>query len=269
MMIYLDFFSGAHGHFLEYVINTWIFKGPRMPNIFTKLGTCHLPGRNLNYIAQRAVAAEHYTEYNISQNIPIKLVRITINHDWTNWIYQINVMSRAGDMPLEKKLTSTPESVRNSPNKFRNEWYAKFNLSGFGYQQPGHWRWPDVSSFEFCMESLFDLVEFYNELYRLSEFLEEKFVPDQELTDLLEEFLIKNQGWQCYKKSKHIVHHALVGNNIEFHSDEMSQALINTLLSRTIGVCDGKLFDHDDYPTNTAQLRECIDLHLKTFSHRF
>jgi hypothetical protein len=34
MKIYLDFFSGSHGHFLEYVINTWLFKGPCVDNIF-------------------------------------------------------------------------------------------------------------------------------------------------------------------------------------------------------------------------------------------
>ena len=268
-MIYLDFFSGSHGHFIEYVINTWLFKGPRVSNIFTEHGSCHQIRNDIAYMTHKIVEAAHYTEFNISQNIPTKLIRININQDWANWIYQINVMSRAGDIPLEKKLKLMPESVRNSPRKFRNEWYAKFNSTVDGYPLPGNWRWPDTAVFEFRIESLFDLVEFYNELYRLSEFLEITFVPDQELSDLLEEFLIKNQGWQCYKNCKQIVHSALTGNNIEFSSNEMSQALINSLLSKTVGVFDGDLFDHDKYPANTAQLRQCINLHLKTFDQRF
>jgi len=268
-MVNLDFFSGSHGHFLEYVINTWIFKGPRVPNIFTEHGSCHRIRNDTAYMAHRIVKAAHYTEFNIPQIISPKLIRININQDWANWIYQINVMSRAGDIPLEKKIKSTPESVRNSPAKFRNEWYAKFNSTVDGYPLPGHWRWPDAAVFEFGMESLFDLVEFYNELYRLAEYLEMTFVPDQELSDLLEEFLAKNQGWQYYKKCKHLVHAAIAGNNIEFFSDEILQALINSLLSKSLGIFDGELFDDDSYPTTTCQVWTAADQHLKTFDQRF
>ena len=119
------------------------------------------------------------------------------------------------------------------------------------------------------MESLFDLVEFYNELYLLAEFLEITFVPDQELSDLLEEFLTRNQGWQYYKECKHLVHAAIAGKNIEFSSNEISQALINSLLSKSVGIFDGVLFDNNDYPTTTGHLRNIMDQHLKTFGQRF
>lgn len=268
-MIYLDFFSGSHGHFLEYVINTWLFKGPRVPNIFTEHGSCHQIRNDTEYMAHRIVKAAHYTEFDISQNTPIKLIRININQDWSNWIYQINVMSRAGDIPLEKKIKSTPASVRHSLSKFRNEWYAKFNSTVDGYRQPDNWRWADTAVFEFGMESLFDLVEFYNELYCLAEFLEITFVPDQELSDLLEEFYTRNQGWQHYKECKQLVHAVIAGNNIEFSSNVISQALINSLLSKSIGIFDGELFDNDSYPTTTGQIWNILDRHLKTFDQRF
>jgi hypothetical protein len=268
-MVYLDFFSGSHGHFLEYVINTWLFKGPRVSNIFTEHGSCHRIRNDTEYMAHRIVKSAHYTEFNILQNVPNKLIRININQDWTNWIYQINVMSRAGDIPLEKKIKSTPESVRCSPAKLRNEWYAKFNSSVDGYSLPNNWRWSDTAVFEFNMESLFNLVEFYNELYRLAEFLEITFVPDQELSDLLEEFLTRNQGWQYYKESKRLVHDVIAGNNIEFFSNEISQALINSLLSKSVGIFDGELFDNDSYPTTTCEIWNMVDQHLKTFDQRF
>jgi hypothetical protein len=268
-MIYLDFFSGSHGHFLEYVINTWLYKGSRVPNIFTEHGSCHLIRKDTAYMAHRIVEAAHYTEFDISQNTPTKLIRISVNNNWANWIYQINVMSRAGDIPLEKKIKSTPESVRHSPSKFRNEWYAKFNSTVDGYPLPDNWRWSDTAVFEFGMESLFDLVEFYNELYLLAEFLEITFVPDQELSDLLEEFLTRNQGWQYYKECKHLVHAVIAGNNIEFSSNEISQALINSLLSKSVGIFDGELFDNDSYPTTTCEIWNTVDQHLKTFDQRF
>ena len=119
------------------------------------------------------------------------------------------------------------------------------------------------------MESLFDLVEFYNELYRLAEFLEITFVPDQELSDLLEEFLNRNQGWQYYKECKNLTHAAITGNSIEFFSNEISQALINSLLSKSVGIFDGELFDNDSYPNNTCQIWNTVDQHLKTFDQKF
>jgi hypothetical protein len=220
-------------------------------------------------MAHRIVEAAHYTEFGVSQNTPTKLIRININQDWANWIYQINVMSRAGDIPLEKKIKLTTESVRHSPAKFRNEWYAKFNSTVDGYPLPNNWRWPDAAVVEFGMESLFDLVEFYNELYCLAEFLEITFVPDQELSDLSEGFLTRNQGWQYYKECKNLVCAAIAGNNIEFVSNEISQALINSLLSKSVGIFDGELFDNDSYPTTTCQIWNKVDQHLKTFDQRF
>jgi hypothetical protein len=268
-MIYLDFFSGSHGHFLEYVINTWIFKGPRVDNIFTELGTCHRIRRNAAYEANKIVTAAHYSEFNIDCVDPHKIIRINIDDDWVNWIYQINVMARAGDIPLEKKLSLTPSKVRSTPNKIRNEWYARFNSQENGYWRPTVWRWLQLPAFDFSMKTLFDPVSFYNELYSLSKFLEITFVPDHELYQLLVQFQNLNHGWQYYAKCKYIADQILAGNMIEFDSDEISQALINSMLTKCVGIFDGELFDSDQYPENTAQIWNCVDHHLSTFDQRF
>jgi hypothetical protein len=268
-MILLDFFSGSHGHFLEYVINTWLFKGPRVANIFTDLGTSHLIRKNTSYLQHRIIESGHYSEFNYDQGTPDKVIRISINDSWANWIYQINVLSRAGDIPLEKKLSLTPLSVRLNPSKLRNEWYAKFNLVENGYSVPGNWRWQDISSFDFPMESLFDPIDFYHELYKLSNFLETTFVPDIELSNLLHEFLNKNQGWTHYKDCKNIIRAVFSGNNVEFSSNEILQALINSSLTESIGMFDGDLFDCCEYPTSTSQIWQLIEKHLHTFDSKF
>jgi hypothetical protein len=268
-MIYLDFFSGSHGHFLEYVINTWLFKGPRVQNIFTNQGACHGIRNDRAYMQHRVVQSAHYSEFGIELKNPSKLVRISINQNWTNWIYQINVVARAGDIPLEKKITQVPESVRSVASEFRNDWYAKFNLINNGYNRPGNWTRPDIPAFDFSMESLFDPVCFYTELYRLAAFLETTFVPDQELSTLLEEFLNQNQGWQYYTKSKQLATAAFAGKKIEFTSDEILQALINSVLSSAVGVFDGELFDSNSYPSDTQELSKLITHHLQTFDLRF
>lgn len=268
-MIYLDFFSGSHGHFLEYVINTWIFKGPRVSNIFTNLGTAHQIRNHTAYMSHKIVHARHYTEFDIECVTPANVIRINISDDWDNWIYQINVMARAGDIPLEKKLSTTPARVRFVPNELRNEWYAKLNSQTHGYPLPNTWRWHHIPAFDFSMKTLFDHVSFYNELHALAKFLQMTFVPDHALHRLLTQFLDLNQGWQYYSKSKHVVDHALAGRKIEFDSDEISQALINSMLTKSIGIFDGELFDNDQYPQDTAQVWHLVDCHLTTFDQRF
>jgi hypothetical protein len=119
------------------------------------------------------------------------------------------------------------------------------------------------------MESLFDPVNFYTELYKLAAFLGTTFVPDQELSMLLDEFLNRNQGWQYYTKSKQLAAAAFAGKKIEFASDEILQSMINSILSSTVGVFDGKLFNNNDYPTNTLEISELITQHLQTFDQRF
>jgi hypothetical protein len=268
-MIYLDFFSGSHGHFLEYVINTWLFKGPRVSNIFTDLGTCHGIRRDAAYQENKIVTAAHYSEFDINCVDPAKIIRINIDNDWDNWIYQINVMARAGDIPLEKKLSTTLLEVRNTPRKIRNEWYSKFNMQEHGYPRPTTWRWPQLSAFDFSMKSLFDTASFYKELYSLSKFLEITFVPDQELHQLLIQFQNLNHGWQYYIKCKHLVDQILAGNTVNFTSDEISQALINSMLTKCVGIFDGELFDNDLYPTTADQVWKAIEDHLTLFDQRF
>jgi hypothetical protein len=268
-MIHLDFFSGSHGHFLEYVINTWLFKGPRVKNIFTSEGACHGIRNDQAYMQHRVIESAHYTEFGRDLKNPSKLIRISINQNWTKWIYQINVMARVGDIPLEKKITQVPESIRSVASDFRNNWYSKFNSTNDGYNRPSNWVCTDIPAFDFPMESLFDPVNFYAELYRLAAFLETTFVPDQELSILLDEFLNRNQGWQYYTKSKQLTTAALAGKKIDFASDEILQAMINSILSSTVGVFDGKLFNSNDYPTNTLEISDLVSQHLQTFDQRF
>jgi hypothetical protein len=119
------------------------------------------------------------------------------------------------------------------------------------------------------MESLFDHTEFYKELYRLSSYLEITFVPDHVLASLLTEFLSRNQGWVRYLQAQQIVNSVLTGIESEFTSDVISQALVNSLLSKSVGIFDGELFDRDDYPTNTNRVWEIVEQHLTTFDSKF
>jgi hypothetical protein len=265
----IDFHGASHGHFLEYVINTWIYNGPRVPRVFTELGTSHLPKQNPDYQANCMIKCGHYTEYQVVQDPPEKIVRITVDTKVGQQIHMVNVMHRAGDITLETSYKLIPSDVLDMPALLRTNWFSKLTDAENLYKLDYKWRWPNTDAFEFPMKNLYDLTLFYQTLQRCADFLEQKFTPDQELYTTWQQFIDMNQGLQCYKKSKKIVELALANQDFEFDSNESEQALINAILTNTVNMYDGPLFNDNLYPTNTMQIWQCIQAHLKEFDNKY
>ena len=57
--------------------------------------------------------------------------------------------------------------------------------------------------------------------------------------------------------------------NFDFTSDIWTQALLNYLLSQSIGICDGVLFDKDNYPSNSSQIYQIAQQYICDFDSRF
>jgi hypothetical protein len=269
----IDFHGATHGHFLEYIINTWIYNGPRVPRVFTELGTSHLPKQNPDYRANCMIKCEHYTEYQVVNQVvqdpPKKIVRITVESTVGQQIHMVNVMNRVGDITLETSYKLIPLDVLNVPVLLRTNWFSKLTDAENRYKLDYKWRWPDADAFEFPMENLYDLTLFYQTLQRCGDFLEQKFTPDQELYITWQQFIDMNQGLQCYKKSKKIVELALANQDFEFDSNESEQALINAILTNTVNMYDGPMFNNNLYPTNTMQIWQYIQAHLKEFDNKY
>lgn len=266
----IDFHGATHGHFLEYIVNTWIYQGPRVNNVFTELGTCHLPGKNPQYLADRQIFCGHFTELGVSSNVvPSKLIRIVVDTDRGKVIHMINNMYRVGDITLLGSYQNIPLEVRDSSVRLRNDWYSKLVHSENQYRLDYEWRWPNVDSFEFPMENLYDLSMLYQTMYNCASYLEQRFVPDQELYKIWQQFMDLNQGVQTFDKCKRLVESALAQNKVEFDSIEPEQALINAMLGYTVGIFDGPLFSHDQYPTNTTELWNHVMAQLTVFDQKF
>jgi hypothetical protein len=88
-MIYIDFFGGLHGHFLEYSINA-LDDDVKKVNPFTRFGTSHLP-----YIKLLATA-EHYSFCNIDLSTEKHIISIVTDFDDCLLINLLN-FGRAGD----------------------------------------------------------------------------------------------------------------------------------------------------------------------------
>jgi hypothetical protein len=268
-MILLDFYSGSHGHFLEYVINTYIYRGPKVDQIFTELGTCHGIREDSAYQQNRVVVAAHYSEFQRPvASTPGRVIRITSNSEMENICYQLNVLCRAGDIPEDKKSQEISNDVRNSPAQFRMDYYSKFSFNECGYPRPGQWRWDHVDHYEFPLSSLYNLLDFYNELQNLSKFLNYSFTPDPSLMHLWKTFCDKNHGLQAWKKCNQILQQVLANETVDIDITPAEQAILNWMLTRVVNIRDGALFD-SIYPTNTADIWKCVEQHLSTFDKRF
>ena len=257
----IDFYSGSHGHFLEYVVNSYIFKGPRIENVLTNLGTSHGPKLSSLYRESRMIRCGHYSEFDrpLSQD-PKQIVRISVSSTFEKTVYQINVMHRAGDIPVEKKIMDIPDSIRNNTSLLRNDYYSK--LHDNGYTVPKKWKWDQIPNYEFSMGSLYNLHDFYNELQMLADFLAHSFTPDQSLVGLWREFMQKNQGWQCWNQAQILLQKSLANEDYEFLADVWTQAVLNSFLSKCVRIYDGELFENFNYPTNTQQIYTIIQKHL-------
>lgn len=268
----IDFHGATHGHFLEYVINSWIYNGHRVDRIFTDLGTSHNPRSVTEYQNSCMIKCNHFTEFTEKIHYtsrPEKIIRITVNTPVGKWIHMINVMYRVGDVTLPNSYKLIPDKILNSPAKLRMNWFSKFVDDENSYRLDYPWRWPDVNGFYFPMENFYDLSVFYQTLHQCAAYLEHKFIPDNELYIVWKEFIQLNQGVQIYNKSKQIVELALGQEYHEFHSTEPEQALINVILSTIIGLHDGPLFSNNTYATNTIEVWKFVKEHLDNFDKRF
>ena len=265
----IDFHGASHGHFLEYVINTWIYNGPRVPEVFTDLGTSHLPQKNQEYLLNRQIACGHYTEKNLPLPRPSKIIRITLDSQTAQLIHTINVIHRIGDITFDKQLNEIPNDVRQSPCKLRNNIYSKLTEYHNGYKIDYKWKWGDVLSFDFDMENLYELRKFYQSLTNCAEYLEQKFVPDHELSVVWKKFIDLNQGLQAYRKSTRALNLAFKQQNEKIELSITEQAMLNVLLSQTLNVYDAPMFVEDNYPLTTIEIWNQIQCHLDEFDNKF
>lgn len=267
----IDFYAGSHGHFLEYMVNCWVFNGVRTKDLFTHTGACHGAKKNKYYQQESVIRCGHFSQFDIEvSQLPEKVIRIIVEDFVGTCCYQLNVVYRAGDIPKkDKELASIPSHILHDRSMLRNDYFAKLSDEQCGISLPNQWKFQNVRSLEINMSSMYDFFLFLRTMRRIADFLEQKFSPDSELFYLWSEFMTRNQGWQSWILCNEILKDSIANRDRDIRLEAEQQALLNVLLSRTLGVFDGDLFDNPDYPTNTRKIYRLIKNHLDTFDARF
>ena len=77
------------------------------------------------------------------------------------------------------------------------------------------------------------------------------------------------KGLQIWKKCQKQFEQIFSNANHSINLDIQHQALLNFLISRSVGMHDGAMFNQDQYPQTTQQLYQHIQQHLDTVDSRF
>lgn len=276
-MIVLDFAPGHHGHFLEFVVNKYIFDVPSsVDNIFQISGSCHNINTDRVYQDAKIVSLDHSSSLRGSfPTEPEKVIFVRHNSRF-DFVLLVNVYNRAvvhrnGEefsvSDINKIHMSLMSAEYNNDWQLRNDWYTKLSERHFDlYERKLK---SDAPVFDFNFGCFFDLNEFVSELQRLSNFVGLTLKFDQTLTTLWEEFIKRNQGYNLFVKCNQILAKTLNNQTFEIDLDWQGQSYINHQLSKMFRLYDGPLFDDTPYPKTTQELYQIIIDHLDNFDKRF
>lgn len=255
-MIWIDFHGSTHGHFLEYVTNVWIMKlQSETDSVFTSTGACH--NFSESYKNNRIVRCGHWWWTNYQHQLPTESV-IRIKFDRFNnqefYIALVNRWYRSGDVTFDQKLLNISEHIRNSPERFRNQYYHKYIL------RDAYSDFPEIPNpiQEFDFKSFFIWSEFCRELYNIAKFLNQPFTPDRKLYKLWQEFIERNQGYQSYRRCNTILENVFLEQSTPVNCTPYEEAWINYNITAMTGVDSGPLFNDDLYPPNTLEIYKLI-----------
>lgn len=256
-MIWIDFRGSNHGNFLEYVINVWIMGiTPDNGSVFDNNGACH--NFSKYYQKNRKVQSGHWwwSEYKHQKETdPVIRIEFDRFNNRSFYIALVNRWHRSGGLSYDQKVLSLiDEDTRNSPTRFRNQYYHQYKTrKAFGdfIEIPNN-----IQEFDF--ESFFIWSEFCRELTNIAKFLNQKFIPDQELYKLWQEFIRLNQGYHSYYRCADILEKIFLEQPMPIRCTPYEEAWINYNITKMTGVDRGPLFTDDIYPTNTAEVYKLI-----------
>jgi hypothetical protein len=261
--IKIDFHGGTHGHFLEYVVNTYVFKCPQsIDSIYSDRGSIKeidRPGRRVvcghfSNNAQGRDADPKYIGFEFTPND--KIIRIAVNQEEDSFFIAFtNLIYRSSGATFEQHMDNIPEEIRSNQALLRNDFYSKINerqryadlFPKFSYV------WNE--NFEFPFMHFYDFAKFCETLTKLSTWLGEKFVPNTDLYDLWLQFISKNQGLNSYNQCKEIVESILGNQEKRIACTTLEEAWIIYKITKITGVY---LNIDSDFPKSTQQIYEML-----------
>lgn len=273
----LDFAPGSHGHFLELVLNKYIY-GVTFPNteLFQSSGAVHPINLDREYQAIKVVDRGHFTSFNDPIRSTVEKI-VFINHcQDLDFVLLTNIHHRCHpastnvldfNVEIINKL-HLQHLAKGTNLDLRKNWYAKLDERLFlthSLARPQS----KLPVYDFDYKSFFDLNNFCVELQKTAHFLEETFKFDVSLAKLWHEFMDRNQGWNLYQQAESIIASTVSGQESPIPDDWKLHAYLNFRLSKMFDIYDGVLYNSQNYPATTLELLEIIQEHTAQFDNRW
>jgi hypothetical protein len=276
MTVAVDFSPGLHGHFLELLVNKYIygidFNGDRL---FQSSGALHSINTNQEYQENKIAAQGHYSAFKFPYHISTKKVIFIKHQPVLDFVLLTNIYYRCHEGSINVADYDVKEIIAfhqkfldtNSELESRNNWFAKLNERHF--EQTEIRPKTNLPVYYFDYGSFFNLNTLCDELKKTADFLENTFRFDESLSHLWSEFIAKNQGWEIYQQGNNILSLTLQGNECSIPDDWKLHAYLNYRLGKMFDLYDGELYNNPIYPKTTSELLAIIKSHLLNFDTRF
>lgn len=264
----IDFSSGMHGHFLEYIINRYIYDVAEQNTVFQSTGAVDGIKSRQDYQNSKAVHCNHYSIFDtpypedtdavvyIKHNPELDIVLLTN-------IYYRCLFASGNDYNVDaQKIIDRHKNVLegNEDWELRNNWYAKLVEShlekGIFYED----RTLPVVNFNF--ECFFEFPKFVAELQKISKFVNRTLRFDSSIYTMWHKFMQVNQGYNLYKLGNDIIAGAYGNLQLEIPNDWQLHAYINYMLTYHYRIYDSILHTGEKYPTNTLTLHKIVNQHV-------
>lgn len=277
--VFIDYFSGSHGNFLEYLCNRYLFdiESARF-NPFEKNGTSHV--KTPAYLEDRLAEANHYSYHNLPmQSTPQSaVVRIVIDLFYPV-VYNSIIRGGATSLDIEQLEFNTLDKLTEDKNKpyridiveqfgiqqnyprdrLRNLFYAKFNEPQFGIEPASVQRDFALPTFEIPLTAFYDYIKLNSYLGELSKFAGKiGWSYNTDLYPLWSEFMSKNIGYQSYVKCQNIIEKILTNQDYTIECNLLEEAYINSYITSTFNIHSDIVCFNGLYPNNTQDIYNLI-----------
>ena len=276
----IDFYGGAHGNFLEYIINRYIFSIECCKDFtpFNNLGTAHAKNDNAAYVKDRKIVCRHFSAFGDKMPEHIPIVKIKVSKHY-HPVVVYNAVLRAGDQffdidNLEKNtLSKLPEKHNALKIEIINQLgrstdYHRKDIRNFFFSKLMHDEYsinlmnadihPSNPSIEIDVGVLFEFQKFTMTLGDIANFLNCRFAFDKTLYPLWLTFMSKNHGYISFKKCSKIIDNIIQCQDYDFKVNVLEEAYINFFIVKSFGVYENVRCFDDTFPTNTKHILDEI-----------
>lgn len=275
----IDFFGGTHGHFLELVLNLFVYRIEFPINdIFSSNGACHQMLKNANY--HPMIKCNHYSQLNHRFEAHDRVIEIYCNEE-DMLPALVNSFVRAGDESIDicqleidtvQKLYHLPKAKKfledlvnehglqknYSRSVIRNYFYAKFDVPEYGIRLFNKFTHKHHTH-AFPFSAFYNLQQFYLELNRCAFFLNMDFFPSENLNILWQQFIEINQGYHSQLRCNQIIHCVLTAQDMTTSNlNLIEEAWILYKISKIFRCYDHPELNCDDFPKNTKDIAQIL-----------